>query len=163
MMIDPFFRLLNFGIFLALAAYYVKRNLIGFIRSQLVRKKNALYAFDQEEVSLQTVQDKLHDQLQQQDALYHGLTAKIARWRQGFLAEQDMKKQKAAVVNQLLVSRLGKQREAYVRNTALRDVLPQVFNESLAELAAQFSDESRAQAFNQKAIEALKGEHEYEL
>ena len=152
---DVFFRLFNFALFCAFIAYYVRRNVIGSIRNQILRKKSALDEIVQHDVILNRQESTLQEQLEQQDTLYRELVGKVEKWRLSIESDRQMQKgNHLKKLNELNV-RLDKQYASYARYKTARQVMPQVFDSAVSELRDIFSDEQRAKKYNQKALEIL--------
>lgn len=163
MLVDIFFRVVNFGLFLAFVVYYVRKNVIGSIRNHLIGKKTFVEDMIRQDADLKSEQARLEGQLEHQNMVYRELDGKVERWRLGVEADRQKSKDAYADRIKMLNDRLERQYASYASYKAAGEILPKAFDGAIHELRDIFHDKHVAQTYNQKALEVLSRSCKYQM
>jgi F0F1-type ATP synthase membrane subunit b/b' len=155
-MIDSIFKILNFIVFLAAVIYYVRKNIIGSIKNQLLRKKGENEDLIQQGVLARDEYSSLQGQLNYQENMYKTLEDKVAAWRTKIHSDHEHTKKECERYEQALRERSRAQMEYWCTLSVGKKIMPEVFKEARNELEKLFTDPQEIYSYDKKALEALK-------
>jgi hypothetical protein len=153
---DIFFKVINFIVFSGFVVFYVKRNLWGSIKTQLLRRKSELEDFYNQDKTARAEYKTLSEQLRYQETVYKSLDEKVLLWRSSIQADHEKRKRECEKFEHDLQSRMRAQMEYWHMISVGRTVVPEAFKMARVELKNFFKDEQHKDAYNERALKLLQ-------
>lgn len=146
-MINLLFNILNFSLFVAVAAYLFKRYALPAISKSIIFEKLSFDGLRRQHDELKKQEKNLAESSRRQQDEYQDLTAKIMRWR----AAEEKKKETALEHQQEIEQIVHQRRAQQLHDQQLlkihMQVVPQAVEEARAELTKLFAQERSAHAY----------------
>ncbi len=154
-MIDAFFKLLNFGIFIGILVYVWRKNLRAFFQNQLIKKRVKTEELAREEYAVLRAQESIQTQERDEHLLFASLRQKMAQWQSVQKQELDALNAQYARYEHDLKKRIALEivetRNRHVKKTLLERVL----QDSTKELKDAFENPKKNEAYIKEAVELL--------
>ena len=155
-MIDFFFTLLNFGVFLGFIIYYFRKSIVGFIKNKLILRESEYRTLHNQDAAANVEYRALQERAEYQKVLYESLERKIMTWQSAVCSGEREKERIRERYEREMYERTEKQRNYLRLRKTLARVLPVAFDSSANRLVAYFSDPVHCLRYNDQVIELLK-------
>lgn len=155
-MIDAIFKVLNFGLFIGVIAYYARKNLIDVLKKQLLKKKADQEDLSHQIVATNTDYKSLQGQLTYQENMYMSLEEKVSLWHTRVHADHEQKKRECEKYEHDVRERMRRQADYWRILVEGKRILPGVFKTARQELLVRFKDKHAGQLYNDTVLGPLK-------
>lgn len=156
MIINMFFTLLNFGVFLGFVIYYFRKSIIGLIKNELLLKEAECRDLHNQSAAANIEYRSLQERSEYQKTLYASLDRKIMMWRTAVQAGERETERERNLYESNIRERLQKQRDYVHALEIVNHVVPVAFDESAKRLSVYFSDPAHCREYNRQVCERLK-------
>jgi hypothetical protein len=153
--ISAFFKILNFVVFVGVVAYYFRKNFIGYIMNQLLRRKGLEEDLINQQKSSSSEYHSIENQQRYQENLYKTLDEKIKIWKNRIQDEHEREKQACLEYERELRERFRHQHEYWKMISISKEVMPCVFDSTAQNLEKMFQDEKRIHTYYENSVELL--------
>ena len=154
-----FFRLLNFGVFIAALWYVVKKYLIVTIKTHIAQRASLLKNLTQEYAQIQLKQRSLDQYMMEQEKLTQALISKAQRWKlivdEYHIRRESEKEHLKAEIERRMVIRS----ENVALSALQQQVLPQAVAQARQELTTYFMQKNNGHEFIGELIRKMEREN----
>jgi F0F1-type ATP synthase membrane subunit b/b' len=154
-----FFRLLNFGVFVAVLWYVAKKYLIVTIKTHIAQRNSLLKNLAQEYAQIQLKQRSLDQYMMEQEKLTQALIGKAHRWKlivdeYHIRRENEQQQLKAEIERRMAI-----RSEKMALSALQQQVLPGAIAQARQELTAYFMQKNQGHEFIGELIRKIEREN----
>lgn len=154
--ISIFFRLLNFGLLIALFIYLYKRYIAQTLADSMQTQRALQNALEQERDILGEKQTILDMNMQAQEALRVVLMQKIELWKSSFMSERQKHLVEKESLEKRLAEKMDVRKEQYTIEQAQQRILPLAIEKARQQLEKTFESAQKSEAYNAAIIAYLR-------
>lgn len=155
-MVSIFFRLINFGLFIALFIYGFKRYVYPALLEQMAEREKAHKELEQKKELLADTQFRLDEQMHTNERVHQELVAALNTWRLTFEREQQAQHKEKERIKHELEIKMHKRREVQALNALHDEVVTPAVNQAEKALRTYFTGKEHSRAYLHQLLSRME-------
>jgi len=156
--IETVFKLLNFGIFCALAYWFFRTKQVPQAKEKIAQKQAELHGKMEENKTLLNLQKQVDLEIQEQDALAQKLYDQVKIWSTSFSDQKKALQSEQTELKKKAVVRAQQQAERKMSRAVSELVFERALHNAQKDLTQQFTQPQQAKKFNDVIFEFMRKE-----
>ena len=146
------FRILNFGVFVAVCLYIYRRYIRPMTETEMAAQEGFVKGLKEQKNVLEARYYELNDQIAQQRANAQNLSHKVELWKERFEIQLAQKDKEKELLKQALVKRLEIQAYSLEQEHIKKQISPMALKHAQDELAVYFADRVHQREYIQELL-----------
>ena len=146
------FRILNFGVFVAVCLYVYRRYIRPMTETEMAAQEGFVKGLKEQKNVLEARYYELNEQVAQQKANAQNLNRKIELWKERFEVQLTQKDKEKDLLKQVLIKRLEIQAHSLEQEYIKKQVAPVALKNAQDELVNYFADNVHQREYIQELL-----------
>ncbi len=154
------FRLLNFGVLIALFAYFFKKYALQVVHIRIAQKESVMKTLQSQQIQLEQKKSELDQNIDEQMQECTELKKKMDQWNENIKQEVLIRMQEREHILKKITKYSQKRTEYYALDQIKKRVGYKAIEQTYITLKQQFSDEKKGTAFLGTIIKFVEQDYE---